>query len=348
MKEAATTVDDMERHGLSPSFVIYNDIIHGFAREKEFDKSRATLDKMVENGLLPTPETYNGLIRAYGNYGLYDEMSKCVKKMESEGCFPNEVTYNVLIGELARAGLFERMERVYRTLLSKKMNLQPHTLVTMLEAYADLGILDKMEKVYRKVLNSKAFMKESLSRKLAMVYIENCRFARLEEFGNELGAKLGRTDLVWCILLLSSACLSSRKGIESLVVEMEAAKVEFNINFTNVLGLFYLKFKDFKALDYVFSRIGTHNSKPDMVTFGILFDACKIGYSGTWVIEVWRQNGYLESLVEMNTDPLVLAAFGKGYFIKNCEKLYSSLHYEAKEKKPWSYGDLINLVFGNK
>lgn len=346
MEQAVLTFHDLERYGILPSLATYNDIIHGFARIKEFDKSRDTLSKMVETGLLPQPETYNGLIRAYGGYGLYDEMSKCVKKMEAEGCFPNEVTYNLLIGEFARGGLLERMEGVYRTLLSKRMNLQPHTLVTMLEAYADLGILDKMEKLYRRVLHSKAFMKESLMRKLATVYIEQRRFVRLEEFGNEISSRSGRTDLFWCILLLSCACLLSRKGIESIVREMDAAKVGFNITFTNILGLFYLKLKDFKALDGALARVETHNLKPDMVTFGILFDACKIGYSGTRVLEVWKRSCYLEGEVEINTDPLVLAAFGKGCFIKNCEKTFSSLRFKAKERKLWTYGNLISLVFG--
>lgn len=346
MEQAVSTFHDMETHGVIPTLAIYNDIIHGFARTKEFDKARSTLSKMVETGLLPSPETYNGLIRAYGNYRLFDEMSKCVKKMESEGCFPNEVTYNLLIGEFARAGLLERMEGAYRTLLSKRMNLQPHTLVTMLEAYADLGILEKMEKTYRRVLHSKAFMKENLIRKLAMVYIEHCRFARLEEFGSEVCSRTGRTDLVWYISLLSCACLLSRKGIESVVREMDAVKVGFDITSTNILGLFYLKIKDFKALDGALSRVEAHGLKPDMVTFGILFDACKIGYSGTGMLEVWKRNCYLEREVEMNSDPLVLAAFGRGPFIRNCEKAYTSLRSKAKEKKVWTYGNLISLVFG--
>lgn len=346
MEQAVSTFHDMEKYGIIPSLAMYNDIIHGFARVKEFDEARETLGRMVKTGVLPTPETYNGLIRAYGDYGLYDEMCKCVKKMESEGCFPNEVTYNLLIAEFARGRLLERMEGVYRTLLSKRMNLQPHTLVTMLEAYADLGILDKMEQLYRRLLHSKAFMKENLIRELAMVYIEHQRFVRLEEFGNEICSRTGRTDLIWCVLLLSCACLLSRKGIESVIREMDAAKVEFNITFANILGLFYLKTRDFRALDGTFSRVETHNLIPDMVTFGILFDACKIGYSGTRVLEAWKRNCYLEREVEMDTDPLVLAAFGKGSFIMNCEKTYSSLKSKGKERKLWTYGNLISLVFG--
>ncbi|KAG1360698.1 pentatricopeptide repeat-containing protein, chloroplastic [Cocos nucifera] len=348
MEEAVSTVQDMEKYGLVPSLAIYNAIIHGFAGAKDFDNSSATFKKMLEAGLLPTSETYNGLIRAYGSYGLYDEMSKCVKRMESDGCFPNEVTYNILITELARGGLIERMERLYRTLRSKRMNLQPSTLIAMLEAYADLGILEKIEKVHRRVMNSDAYMKECLIRKLATVYIKNYRFLHLEELGNNISARSSRTDLVWCILLLSSACVLSRRGIESIIREMKVAKVRLNITFTNILAMFYLKMKDFKSLDAVFSQAGKHNVKPDIFTVGVLFDACKIGYNGTHVIEEWIKNGSLEEVVEIKTDNLVLTAFGKGSLIKHCEKLYSSIESEAEQKKIWRYSDLISLVFGKK
>ncbi|ONK59174.1 uncharacterized protein A4U43_C08F3740 [Asparagus officinalis] len=182
--------------------------------------------------------------------------------------------------------LDEDFLKEWKALQSKRVNLQPHSLLTMLEAYADLGILEKMEKMFHRFLHSEAYMKENLIKKLAMVYVEHHRFVRLEEFGNEISSRTGRTDIVWCILLLASACLLSRKGVESVVREMDTAKVEFILTHTNILGLFYLKINDFKALNGALSRIEMHKLKPDMVTFGILFDACKTGYNGIRVLEI--------------------------------------------------------------
>ncbi|KAJ8470798.1 hypothetical protein OPV22_025141 [Ensete ventricosum] len=348
MSEAISAFQAMEECDLVPSLAIYNAIIHGFARKKDFDNSNATFRMMLEAGLLPTPETYNGLIRAYGSFGLNDEMSKCVKRMESSGCFPDEVTYNTLITEFARSGLTEKMEGVCRVLGSKHMKLQISTLVAMLEAYADLGMLAKMEKVYRRVLRSDGFIKENLIRKLATVYIKNYRFAQLEELGNDISAKSGRTDLVWHIMLLSSACLLSKKGVESLVQEMKLAKVTVNITITNILAHFYLNMKDFKSLDIVFLQAKANKVKPDVMTIGVFFDACKIGYDGTWTLERWIKNGSLEEVVGLKADQLVVTAFGKGFFLKLCEKHYSSLHPKEKEKKLWRYSDMIKLVFGKK
>ncbi|RWW31010.1 hypothetical protein GW17_00004392 [Ensete ventricosum] len=279
---------------------------------------------------------------------LKKQSSKCVKRMESSGCFPDEVTYNTLITEFARSGLTEKMEGVCRVLGSKHMKLQISTLVAMLEAYADLGMLAKMEKVYRRVLRSDGFIKENLIRKLATVYIKNYRFAQLEELGNDISAKSGRTDLVWHIMLLSSACLLSKKGVESLVQEMKLAKVTVNITITNILAHFYLNMKDFKSLDIVFLQAKANKVKPDVMTIGVFFDACKIGYDGTWTLERWIKNGSLEEVVGLKADQLVVTAFGKGFFLKLCEKHYSSLHPKEKEKKLWRYSDMIKLVFGKK
>ncbi|WOL08885.1 pentatricopeptide repeat-containing protein [Canna indica] len=348
MSEAISAFEAMKKCDLVPSLGIYNAIIHGFAEQKDFDNSAATLAMMLEAGLLPTPDTYNGLIRAYGSCGLYDEMSKCLKKMQSSGCLPDEVTYNTLITEFARSGLLEKMEGAYRVLSSKHMKLQTSTLVAMLEAYADLEVLDRMERVYQRILKSEAFIKENLIRKIATVYIKNYRFSQLEELGNDISDKWGRTDLVWYIMLLSSACLISKKGIESIVHEMEVAKVTINITITNILAHFYLNMRDFRSLDIIFDQARVNHIKPDIMTFGIFFDACKIGYDGSRVLENWRRNGFLEEVVELRTDDLVLTAFGKGFFMKHCEKLYFSLHSKGEQKKLWRYSDIINLVFGKK
>ncbi|XP_020592519.1 pentatricopeptide repeat-containing protein At4g14190, chloroplastic-like [Phalaenopsis equestris] len=208
------------------------------------------------------------------------------------------------------------------------MNLQICTLIAMLEAYSDLGILEKMEKMYAKVLNANVYIKDYLIRKMANVYIQHCRFPRLDEFGNEIGSKNGRTELVWCILLLSAVGLSSKRGINSIKQEMVRGKM-----------------RDFKALNAVFSEAMKQRVEPDIIMVGILFDACSVGYNCKYVLEKWRSYGWLEETAEMRTDPLVMSAFGKGSFILKCEEVYTSLGSKAKEKKIWKYDDLIKLFF---
>ncbi|KAF8393960.1 hypothetical protein HHK36_020162 [Tetracentron sinense] len=345
MEDAVSALRAMKTNDLNPSFEIYNSVIHGFARKGKFEDALFLLKEMGEIKLMPKVETYNGLIQAYANYKMYDEMGKCVKRMESEGCCPNHFTYNLLVLEFARGGLFKRMEREYQTLLSKRMNLQGSTLVAMLEAYANLGILEKMEKVYRRVMNSKTPLKEGLIRKLAGVYIENYMFSRLEYLGLDISSRTGRTDLVWCLRLLSQACLLSKKGMDSIVREMDMVKFSWNITVANIILLAYLKMKDFRKFDILLSDLRTRYIKPDIVTVGVLFDAITGGYDGTRALETWRKMGLLDGAGEMNTDPLVLTAFGKGRFLRSCEEMYSSLGPKAREKKVWTYHDLIDLVF---
>ncbi|KAL0928249.1 hypothetical protein M5K25_000122 [Dendrobium thyrsiflorum] len=219
------------------------------------------------------------------------------------------------------------MEKFYRILLSKRLNLQSFTLITMLEAYSDLGILEKMEKFYYKVLNSNAYMKDDLIRKVANVYVEHCRFARLEEFGNEISGRTGRSELVWTILLLSAAGLLSRRGMDSIARNGNSkSKTEHNIHKYTHRGLGWL--------------VGEHGWEPHIPGSNPLYYglASSVGQrecgpdaggnenwnNCTHVLEKWKRYAYLEATVEMKTDPLVISTFGKGPFILKCEKLFTS------------------------
>ncbi|MQM19778.1 hypothetical protein Taro_052792 [Colocasia esculenta] len=346
VEEANRVLREMAELGLRPSLSVYDSVVHALAREGDFRGAWDAMGRMTETGLAAVPETYHGLIRAYGKARMYDEVSKCVKAMASTGCSPNEVTYNILIVEYARGGLLERMEGAHRTLLSKRMRLLPSTLVVMLETYADLGVVAKMEKAYRNCLRSKAHLKESLVRKLALVYIKHLRFARLEELGNEVATRTGRVLLVWCLLLLCSALLSSQKGMESIAREMRIAQVSPRITFTNIMASAHAKMKNYRDLNLLLSQIGASGIRPDLVTVGILFDACANGFDGTRVLDVWRKHRFLERRAEMDTDPLVVAAFGKGPFLLRCEEQFSAVGPEVRGKRAaWTYVDLIRLVF---
>ncbi|KAK8338188.1 hypothetical protein V6Z12_A09G233600 [Gossypium hirsutum] len=276
----------------------------------------------------------------------YDDISVCLKTMELDGCLPDHFTYNLLIREFSRGGLLQKMERVYRFMISKKMNLQSSSLVAMLEAYANFGILDKMEKVYRKVVNSSS-LKEDTVRKLANVYIKNYMFSRLDDLGIDLSSRTGRNNLVWCLRLLSHACLLSGKGMDSVIQEMDEAKALWNVTIVNIILLAYLKMKDFSHLRNLLSQLPSRQVRPDLTTVGILFDAIEIGFDGAKTLETWRKM-VLYRAVELNTDPLVLTAFGKGHFLRDCEEAYSSLEPKARDRKTWTYHQLIDLVIKHK
>ncbi|KAL6009501.1 hypothetical protein ACLOJK_022730 [Asimina triloba] len=312
MEEVISMVQEMKAHGLTPTVPIYNAIIHGFASKGEFDTARKFLTEMLEIDLKPETETYNGLIQAYGNHQMYDEMGKCVKKMEMVSCFPNEGTYNILIRAFAKGGLLEKMEIVHRTVISKKMTLESLTLIAMLEAYADYGICEKMEMVYHRVLSSKILLEENLIRKMARVYMEGYRFSRLEELAHDTASNSGRTQLVWYLLLLSSACLMSQRGMESIICEIVLAEVRPDVTFINIIALSYFRMKNFRNVDAVLSQLQMQKLKPDIVSLGIAFDANREIDFEIKALEVWIRTGCLAEEVEMRTDPLVLSAFGKG------------------------------------
>lgn len=347
MDDAISAFQDMKSVGLHPTLGSYNSLIHGFASRGKFENAMFFMNEMKEINMTREADTYDGLIEAYGKYRMYDEMVECLKHMELDGCFPDQVTYNLLIREFSKGGLLKKMEGLYQSILSKRMDLQSSTLVAMLEAYAKFGILDKMEVFYRRILNSKTNIKEDLIRTLALVYIQNHMYSRLETLGIDLHIKSGKTDLVWCLCLLSHACLSSRRGMDSVLREMDKANEIWNVTVANIILLAYLKMKDFKRIRTLFSEIRARRVKPDILTIGILLDANNKRFDGIRTLEAWRRMNLLSRAVEMNTDSLVLAAFGKGYFLKNCEEAYANAFLEPKEKenKIWTYEELIDLVF---
>ncbi|KAE9617553.1 hypothetical protein Lal_00034915 [Lupinus albus] len=346
IEDALSLFQEMKIQDLKPSLDTYNPIICGLSGEGKFDDALHFLDEMREFGLEPDTETYDGLIRAYGKFKMYDEMGMCVKQMELNGCFPDHVTYNILIQEYSRGGLLQRMQKVYHRMCSKRMRLQcqPETLAAMLDAYATFGMVEKMETFYRKLVNSRTRINDDLIRKVAEVYIKNYMFSRLEDFGLELRSAFGATDIVWCLRLLSYACLLSRKGMDIIVQEMRHARARWNVTFANIIMLAYVKMKDFKHLMILLAQLPIHGVKPDIVTIGIVLDANKIGFDDMGTLEKWRKLGYLNRVVEMKTDSLVLTAFGKGNFLKSCEEVYSSLDPENRERKTWTYDDLIALL----
>lgn len=347
MEEAVMLFKEMKSHGLSLSLETYNSMIHGFARKGCFDKALFYLNEMKEVDVAPETDTYDGLIEAYAKYEMYDEIGMCLKKMKLNGCPPDHITYNLLMREFSRAGLLKKMESVYHTMISKRMYLQSSTLVEMLEAYARFGILDKMEKFYTRVLKMKIPLGDDLIRKLAEVYIDNYMFSKLEALGVDLSSTFGETDFLWCLRLLSHACLLSRKGMDSVIQEMKDADFQLNITIANIIMLTQLKMKDFTNLRISLSQL-TYTLKPDIVSIGILFDAISMGFDGTGALETWRRRGFLYEAVEMNTDLVVFTAFGKGHFLKACEVAYSSLKPDFRENKTWTYHNLIDLVSQHK
>ncbi|KAJ6973179.1 hypothetical protein NC653_033495 [Populus alba x Populus x berolinensis] len=130
----------------------------------------------------------------------------------------------------------------------------------------------------------------------------------------------------------------------AIIREMEDSNTCWNITIASIILLSYLKMKDFTRLMFFLSKFPERCVEPDMVTFGILFDAEDMGSDGKECLQMWRKMGLLYKRVEMNTDPLALSASGKGGFPRSCEEACSSLETNARENKRRTYVDFINLV----
>ncbi|KAK4772765.1 hypothetical protein SAY86_014540 [Trapa natans] len=344
LDDAASTLKEMKTSSPSACLATYNSMLQDLANMGRFKEVSFFLYLVNEQDIVPDVHTFKVLIRAYGGNRMFDEMNLCVRKMEACGCLSDHVTYNLLIREYSRGGLIHHMERFTRTLLSKRMYIQPSTLLSILKVYMDFGIVEKMERAYVRALNSKVTLTEDLIRKMASLYLENFMFSRLDDLGvNHPWTEIG--VLSWCLRLLSHACLSSHRGIDTIIENMEEERVPWSLTLINVLLLAHLKMKDFKHLRILFFELSARNMKPDAVTVGILLEVIKIGFDGAGTLHAWRTMGFLNGDVEMRTDPLVLAALEKGLFLSCYEEIKSTLEPEAaRNGKRWKYSSLIDLV----
>ncbi|XP_078447578.1 pentatricopeptide repeat-containing protein At3g42630-like [Wolffia australiana] len=283
-------------------------------------EASAIVAAIANTGLGPPPvSVYNAMIRALGKKKMFDELSKLVKTMRSGGPQPDAATFNLLIMIFAQGRLLRKMEEAHRTVLSRKMYLLPGSVAAMVEAYAELDRVSDMEKMYRRLLAYPVFqLQDDLIRKIAMAYIRNYKFSGLEELGNDVAARAGRSYVVWLLLLLGSGLFLSRRGMASVEREMGSAMVGSDISFVNIMALAHAKMKGFRDLEDLLLGFGKDGIlKPDLITVGVVFDACSCGFDAGRVIDVWRRRGFLERKVVLETDPLVVAGFGKGNFVQN-------------------------------
>ncbi|KAJ4873179.1 hypothetical protein Rs2_45158 [Raphanus sativus] len=170
--------------------------------------------------------------------------------------------------------------------MSRKMTLKPVTLVPMFEAYVDFGVLN-MEETYDKILRFGICLDEELVRRLACVYIDKLMFSRLDD----LGRRIRRSDLAWCMRGLCQACLVSRKGLDYVVKEMNEARVPWSTTFANIVLLAYCKMGDFKSIKLLLFELGRRRVKLDLVIVGIVFDLSVAGgFDGTGVFMSWKYN----------------------------------------------------------
>lgn len=113
--------------------------------------------------------------------------------------------------------------------------------------------------------------------------------SKLAVLSNDIALRSGRTHLFWCLHILAQACLPSKKGMNSVIQEMEKAKVQWSVTVMNVILLFYLKMRDFTQLGVTFSDFPRRQVRPDIVTVGILYDAHNVGFDWSFTLKTWRK-----------------------------------------------------------
>ena len=315
---------------------------------------------MVDNaynengGLLKMENRISSSISGIGDLGELSKMGKTYWRSSSSLPLSSSSSRSELV-DLGKLPKMRKMHQRSSPLLpSSSSSLSSSTR----SGLADLGQLPKMGKMYSRSSSlsssSSCGFSEDLIRKMAMVYIQNLMFSRLEDLGNDLAARKGRTSFVCLLLLLASGLILSRRGMDSIIKELRSSMIEDDISFINILAMAHARMKGFKDLEVLFLMIGENGDlKPDLITVSVFFDACSCGFHGGRVLDAWKRKGFLERKVEMVTDSLVIAGFGKGQFLESCEEILFEDNDDNDrdnddgkiKKKEWTYVDLIGQLF---
>lgn len=122
-------------------------------------------------------------------------------------------------------------------------------------------------------------------------------FSELAVLANDIALQTGRAHLFGCLYILVQACLPSKKGMNSVIQEMDKAKVPWSVTVMNIILLFYLKMRVFTQLGLTFSDFARKHVRPDIIKVRILYDAHNVGLDWSFTLKTWRKYGYLENSV---------------------------------------------------
>ncbi|CAL5363256.1 unnamed protein product [Camellia sinensis] len=97
LNEALALFEKIEKAGLVPDIVVYNNLIEGMCKAGKLNDARKLCSSRSAKGFKPTISTYNIMIARLCKGRLPDEANKLLMKMEEEGCSPDFYSYNLLV-----------------------------------------------------------------------------------------------------------------------------------------------------------------------------------------------------------------------------------------------------------
>ncbi|XP_024976772.1 pentatricopeptide repeat-containing protein At4g04790, mitochondrial-like isoform X2 [Cynara cardunculus var. scolymus] len=102
-------IKDLGRLNMCPTVNMYNVIMGGYFRQKNFNKALMVLKQMEASGLNPDSHTFSYII---GNCSSEDDIIKYRKELDESGVTATKHIYMALINAYAACGLFEKAKQV--------------------------------------------------------------------------------------------------------------------------------------------------------------------------------------------------------------------------------------------
>ena len=101
--------------------VMYNSLLDGLVKSKEYSKTEIIYEEMLKEGIKPSNVTYSILIKLYGNQQKYTESLELLKKMKEEKIAPGIISLTCLLQICVKLKNIELMEQIYNEVKKREL-----------------------------------------------------------------------------------------------------------------------------------------------------------------------------------------------------------------------------------
>ncbi|XP_042418155.1 pentatricopeptide repeat-containing protein At2g36240-like [Zingiber officinale] len=289
-----------------PGVALYNTLINGFARRREYQKAKSLYDRMVKDRVKPDTFTFNILISSCLRCSDLNSALDWFREMRARGCEPNVVSFNTLIRGFFKEKKFKEGIGVAREMLELGYGFSVASCDILMDGLCKDG----------KSLEASKLLEEFLQ-KGALPNGFDC-FVLVEAFckdGGSAGRALEVVDSLWgkgnfcsevtCSTLIeglrSSGKINDACGLleRMLQKEMLPDTITFNTLLETLCDIG--RTSDANRLRVIASKKGF---KPDTVTFGILahgFSREGRKTEGESIINEMLDAGFIPNIATYNT-----------------------------------------------
>ncbi|CAB4415893.1 unnamed protein product [Rhizophagus irregularis] len=258
----------------------YNNFIHicakiAYVRNKNIPDALSLLCEMEKEGLRPDVVTFNNIIDVLIKIRDLKSVIKCLKIMSSMGVRPNVMTFDTLMSGYSDLGDYDYVEKLYNKMI--KMNIQPSfdTYFTLMSAYIRSGKKKQALEIKDRLSDSDG-KSLRLYNMLIHLYIKFNDFSMARLLFDQMSESEFKPNVVTFNTFINGYINQNNlKEAGKCFDEMIKYGISPNVEVYNTLLKGYLNVYGMSAVKKIFSQMSNYDIVPDAVTYNTLMQYIK-------------------------------------------------------------------------